>query len=68
MSITFTDELEKPNAITGLPNQMTRPAFGTLYGFDVPTVSGVDGALLTEPLGDTLVTEPAGDPIAFEPA
>ena len=36
MSITFTDQLDKPSGITALPNQFIRPAFGTLYGFDTP--------------------------------
>lgn len=38
MSITFTDQLDKPSEITALPNQFIRPAFGKSYGFDVPIV------------------------------
>lgn len=35
MSLTFpTTSLKKPSGITALPNQMKRPGFGTLYGFD----------------------------------
>ena len=71
MSITFTSGLIKPNNLPdtyGLPNRFYRPAFEELYGFDVPPpVVGLDGALLTEPVGDTLVTE-LDEPIAFEPA
>ena len=46
MSITFTDQLDKPSEITAIPNQFIRPAFGELYGFDATEV--IDGALLTE--------------------
>lgn len=35
MSLTFpTDTLKKPSGLTAIPNQLNRPAFGTLYGFD----------------------------------
>ena len=69
MSIEFTSGLEKPSNIIPLPGNFIRPVFEELYGFDVPQeIVGVDGALLTEPLGEPLVTEPAGEPIAFEPA
>jgi hypothetical protein len=36
MSITFTDQLDKPSEITAIPNQLLRPIFGALYGFDTP--------------------------------
>ena len=69
MSITFTSGFSKPSGILDKPGNLERPAFEELYGFDVPQeIVGVDGALLTEPLGEPLVTEPAGEPIAFEPA
>lgn len=61
MSITFTDQLDKPSEITAIPNQFIRPAFGELYGFD----AAVDGALLTE-LSEPLVTE-ADEILQFEP-
>ena len=35
MSITFV-EVEKPAGITAFPASLKRPAFGALYGFDVP--------------------------------
>ena len=35
MSLTFpTTTQKKPSGLTALPNQMKRPAFGTLHGFD----------------------------------
>jgi len=40
MSITFTDQLDKPSEITTIPNQLLRPVFGALYGFDVPVSGG----------------------------
>jgi len=63
MSITFTDQLDKPSEITTIPNQLLRPVFGALYGFDASDV--VDGALLTE-LSEPLVTE-ADEILLFEP-
>lgn len=68
MSITFTDQLDKPSGITALPNQFIRPAFGNLYGFDTPQLPPtpvIDGALLTE-LSEPLVTE-ADEILQFEP-
>ena len=56
MSITFTDQLDKPSEIPAIPNQFIRPAFGNLYGFDTPQTSVIDGALLAEN-GDFLITE-----------
>jgi len=40
MSITFTDQLDKPSEITAIPNQLLRPIFGASYGFDVPVSGG----------------------------
>jgi len=40
MSITFTDQLDKPSEITVIPNQLLRPIFGASYGFDVPVGGG----------------------------
>lgn len=40
MSITFTDQLDKPSEITAIPNQLLRPIFGASYGFDVPVGGG----------------------------
>ena len=61
MSLTFTDELEKPSDIIPLPGNLVRPSFGTLYGFDF----SVDNALQTE-LGEFMITE-QGDYLLFEP-
>ena len=66
MSLKFT-VIEKPSNITPVPGNFIRPAFEKLYGFDAPQEDVIDGALLTEPAGDTLVTE-LNEPIAFEPA
>jgi len=65
MSITFTDQLDKPSEIKVIPNQLLRPIFGALYGFDTPQTPVIDGALLTE-LSEPLVTE-ADDILLFEP-
>ncbi len=65
MSITFTDQLDKPSEITTIPNQLLRPVFGALYGFDTPQTPVIDGALTTE-LSEPLVTE-ADDILLFEP-
>ena len=35
MSLKFV-EVEKPAGITAFPASLKRPAFGALYGFDVP--------------------------------
>ena len=43
MSITFTDQLDKPSEITTIPNQLLRPVFGALYGFDIPVSGGGGG-------------------------
>ena len=66
--VVYPSGLVKPSNVEGLPDVFIRPTFEELYGFDTPQVIGVDGVLLTEPLGDTLATEPLEDPIAFEPA
>lgn len=63
MSLTFTDELEKPSDIIPLPGNLVRPSFGTLYGFD--STLEVDNALQTE-LGEFMITE-QGDYLLFEP-
>ena len=34
MSITFPSAISKPSGITAIPSAVSRPAFGTLYGFD----------------------------------
>lgn len=39
MSITFTDQLDKPSEITTIPNQLLRPIFGASYGFDSTAVA-----------------------------
>ena len=65
MSITFTDQLDKPSEITTIPNQLLRPVFGALYGFDTPQTPVIDGALTTE-LSEPLVTE-ADEILQFEP-
>lgn len=67
MSLLLTPSIEKPSNIIGLPGNFVRPSFEKLYGFDAPQEDVIDGALLTEPAGDTLVTE-LNEPIAFEPA
>ena len=63
MSLTFTDELEKPSGIIPIPGNLERPSFGTLYGFD--STLEVDNALQTE-LGEFMITE-QGDYLLFEP-
>ena len=65
--LVYPSGLTKPSNVEALPDVFIRPSFEELYGFDVPKEVGVDGALLTEPAGDTLVTE-LNEPIAFEPA
>lgn len=65
MSITFTDQLDKPSGVITIPNQFIRPVFGALYGFDTPQTPVIDGALTTE-LSEPLVTE-ADDILLFEP-
>ena len=40
MSITFPSAISKPSGITAIPSAVSKPAFGTLYGFDS---SGGDG-------------------------
>jgi len=67
MSLEFTSSLEKPSNIIPLPNRFIRPAFGALYGFDVPPpVVGVDGAIFTE-ASEPLTTE-QNEILLFEPA
>lgn len=41
MSLTFpTTSLKKPSGLTAIPNRLSRPAFGALYGFDATGTSG----------------------------
>ena len=55
MSLTFpTDTLKKPSELTAIPNQLKRPEFGRLYGFDSFPV--IDEAILTED-GEAMTTE-----------
>jgi hypothetical protein len=61
MSLIFTDQLDKPSEITPLPDNLIRPIFGALYGFD----NSVDNALQTE-AGEFMITE-EGDFLLFEP-
>ena len=61
MSLIFTDQLEKPSEIIPLPNNLIRPVFGALYGFD----STVDNALQTEQ-GEFMMTEQE-EILLFEP-
>ena len=66
MSITFPSGLVKPSNIEPLPDVFVRPAFEELYGFDVPQVIGVDGAVTTE-ASEPLTTE-LNEILLFEPA
>lgn len=63
MSLTFpTEDLKKPSELTAIPNQLNRPAFGTLYGFDASPA--IDGAIFTED-GKAMTTE-NNDILLFE--
>ena len=66
MSLLLTPSLEKPDSIIALPGNFVRPAFEELYGFDVPQVVGVDGAIFTE-ASEPLTTE-LNEILLFEPA
>lgn len=47
MSLTFpTTTLKKPSGLTAIPSGFKRPSFGTLYGFDAPTIPTL--VILTE--------------------
>ena len=50
MSITFTDQLDKPSEITTIPNQLLRPVFGASYGFDSTAVAPAFNDSLTFPI------------------
>ena len=65
MSLEFPSLLEKPSNIIPLPNNLIRPAFEKLYGFDVEEVI-VDGAIFTE-ASEPLTTE-QNEILLFEPA
>jgi len=63
--IVYPSGLVKPSNVEGLPDVFIRPAFEELYGFDVPQVIGVDGAITTE-LSEPLTTE-LNEILLFEP-
>jgi hypothetical protein len=63
MSLIFTDQLEKPSEIIPLPNNLIRPVFGALYGFD--STDEIDNALQTEQ-GEFMMTEQE-EILLFEP-
>ena len=62
----YPSGLTKPSNVEALPDVFVRPSFEELYGFDVPQVIGVDGAITTE-ASEPLTTE-LGDILLFEPA
>ena len=64
MSLEFPSLLEKPSNIIPLPNNLIRPAFERLYGFDAE-VPVIDGALFTE-ASEPLTTE-QNEILLFEP-
>ena len=64
MSLEFPSLLEKPSNIIPLPNNLIRPAFEKLYGFDAEEV--IDGAIFTE-ASEPLTTE-LKEILLFEPA
>jgi len=59
MSVVIT-ELEKPSNIIPLPNNLSRPLFEVLYGFDA-----IDGAIFSE-ASEPLTTE-LDEILLFEP-
>ena len=65
MSLEFPSLLEKPSNIIPLPNNLIRPAFERLYGFDAE-VPVIDGAIFTE-ASEPLTTE-LNEILLFEPA
>jgi len=65
MSLEFPSLLEKPSNIIPLPNNLIRPAFERLYGFDAE-VPVIDGAIFTE-ASEPLTTE-QNEILLFEPA
>ena len=64
MSLILTLSIEKPSNIIPLPNNLIRPAFEELYGFDAEAV--IDGAIFTE-ASEPLTTE-LNEILLFEPA
>jgi hypothetical protein len=66
MSLLLTPSLEKPSNIIPLPNNLIRPAFEKLYGFDAPQEEVIDGAIFTE-ASEPLTTE-QNEILLFEPA
>jgi hypothetical protein len=62
----YPSALKKPSGFVNreLPNQFKRPAFGELYGFDVPEGTGT---LLAEPglYADIVVTTPTNYTIRY---
>ncbi len=59
----YPSALNKPSGLVGIPNRSIRPAFGKLYGFDVPEgpASGPGtGTLVAEPglYSDIILTTP----------
>ena len=67
MSLVITPSIEKPSNIIPLPNNLIRPAFEKLYGFDAPQEEPViDGAIFTE-ASEPLTTE-LNEILLFEPA
>jgi hypothetical protein len=66
MSLEFPSLLEKPSNIIPLPNNLIRPAFEKLYGFDAPQEEVIDGAIFTE-ASEPLTTE-QNEILLFEPA
>jgi hypothetical protein len=62
MSLLLTPSIEKPSNIIPLPNNLIRPAFENLYGFDAPQI---DGAIFTE-ASEPLTTE-LNEILLFEP-
>ena len=66
MSLLLTPSIEKPSNITPLPDNLVRPAFEKLYGFDAPQEEVIDGAIFTE-ASEPLTTE-LNEILLFEPA
>ena len=56
MALEFpTDQLKKPSEVEGLPNQLKRPEFGTLYAFDA---AGLEPEALNAPTSVSLTLVP----------
>jgi hypothetical protein len=60
MSLLLTPSIEKPSNIIPLPNNLSRPLFEVLYGFDA-----INGAIFTE-ASEPLTTE-QDEILLFEP-